>query len=999
MQRHVGRQFRFPAFSFPRIKAELNWRCSFSTHRELVSTVAPDRPRASYHPAVLILPSPIPPLKYWIAIFPQSFMPLRVCPYCDSSFSKIEHLKRHERSRNPSLQRRPAISTLTVTCGLDTGEKPYQCHICHKRYARGDVLKRHIKGHSTQQVHENFQNVRDEDSIHVASNPSPPRQSEIGASIESPARSPCTPPQPERPDRDNQTLVPTSPISRPARASSEPATRAHSRRHTAAQAEVCVEPAVDAPPAPGALPTLSPPRSDFHDSQSDVQDMAGTQLEPNAGGVDMERAAQSRTPQIAFPAAQQNLNGDPLGYYLDDFSMINFSRSPNNIPLDCRGDQRSPERDGLAWLSAFNGELPSPSGMSNIWDMLHTPGDSFLMDDLRGSVSSKHSLGSDIPEERFVKVARLWPRKREPPWYLIQTLWSDAVHHGASNLFAEYSPDDTNDNSPSLRTNGPRRGLGDVRRLELLKEFAFMRNRTNHDDDNLSDLTYDSRLPSADTLAMCINLYFQRFHIIVPFIHEPTFSARRTPNALLFPMCLIGLHLLDPDRTRRFVAAQLLKGIERCNAVLSRPWKRTDSRTLITLLGAAILYLSYAFILEECAQSEQTYSLYVKTMTLAQQNGLFEVGKGPPVSSVLPQNRRDDLAWKAWARVESAKRVTACLVIVDSFFTSSIGSNPALRVDTMQLYMPCSARLFNAANADHWTKLDVSGVSYVNPAVIDIQGYMKVFPAVKPTSSMAIYTLLSVAWLNMANVRNRVLTQGDGTLKNVLFPGEYFQVDTAGTGIAPLLQTIYTYYGREFLDNDPNSMALWHTMCMSLTANLNLFEIAAGREGGDAGKAALQKILQWADSPYARRACLHAAQVHACMMRRRIADGTMFMSEVAVFHAALVLGLYVYASPPSLEQGDDQPLELLDDIDWTQVADEGLPGWVTSHHNSEYPPNKFISEGGSISFNGVVFSGGYSSARRMLMHYAGLLEEVGRWNWRKFRHILHVMSDSMVELA
>jgi hypothetical protein len=135
------------------------------------------------------------------------------------------------------------------------------------------------------------------------------------------------------------------------------------------------------------------------------------------------------------------------------------------------------------------------------------------------------------------------------------------------------------------------------------------------------------------------------------------------------------------------------------------------------------------------------------------------------------------------------------------------------------------------------------------------------------------------------------------------------------------------------------------------------------------------------------------------MTKRRITDGTMFMSEVALFNAALVLSLYVYASPVTLESCTQPPLELLDEVDWNQIGDEGLPGWNTTQNNPAYVASRFITEGGPVSFNRFVCEGGYASARRVLLSYVGLLDEVGRWNWRKFRHILRVMADSMVELA
>ncbi|KAI6251137.1 Regulatory protein MIG1 [Erysiphe necator] len=49
------------------------------------------------------------------------------CRFCDRKFSKVEHLKRHERSH--------------------TGERPYTCPKCLKSFSRSDVLIRHLKNH------------------------------------------------------------------------------------------------------------------------------------------------------------------------------------------------------------------------------------------------------------------------------------------------------------------------------------------------------------------------------------------------------------------------------------------------------------------------------------------------------------------------------------------------------------------------------------------------------------------------------------------------------------------------------------------------------------------------------------------------------------------------------------------------------------------------------------------------------------------------------------
>lgn len=261
-----------------------------------------------------------------------------------------------------------------------------------------------------------------------------------------------------------------------------------------------------------------------------------------------------------------------------------------------------------------------------------------------------------------------------------------------------------------------------------------------------------------------------------------------------------------------------------------------------------------------------------------------------------------------------------------------------------------------------------------------------------------MHTLLSVSSLCIADLKVINRMHDNDPDKNLLYPAESFQNSAAGSAIGRLLRDVYIYHGEGLLASDPNVTVLWHNMCMNISANLNLFELAAGREGMEVAKAALEKILVWAHSPHSRRACLHAAQVYVCMMKRRITDGTMFMSEVALFNAALIVGLYVYASPSTLQGGNEPPLELLDHVDWSQVGDEGLPGSSPSRNNPAYAASRFISDGAPISFNKMICHGGYMTSRRILLNYVGLLEEVGRWNWRNFRHILRVMADSMVEV-
>ncbi|KAM5369084.1 hypothetical protein ACJZ2D_009179 [Fusarium nematophilum] len=656
------------------------------------------------------------------------------------------------------------------------------------------------------------------------------------------------------------------------------------------------------------------------------------------------------------------------------------------------------------WFSALDAGLSMPIHDWGGSSLLHA--NSLLPEAFQRRERRASTFVTEIPEERFARIARQWPKKGGRPWQLIQTLWTDVVAHGGGNLFSN-----ANDINASLDALHPskaeaRNQLDDERRLSMIKEYGIVGGM-----ERLPEL----RFPTADMLEICIDIYFHRFHPLMPFIHEPTFSPRHTPNMIVFPVCLIGLLLLDPKRTRGFVAKHLSKAIEKCSDALSSPWSKSDSMLLLTRLASAVLLLSCAAMLEVCmghalrclmrstykwwqehVHSEQAFALYSKTLTLAQQNSLFEANEGLSLSSALPQGRVDDAAWKAWAKTESSKRMIVCLVMIDSFFSYHMRTAPIIRVDTMQLYMPCSTLLFATADANRWAELDATRLS-MKPLIMDFRPYQTILPADLPSSLIGMMALLSGVSLRLADARYRLLLQPHTSNHTVLVPGELYHTDPSGASIVPLLREIHATYRSDLWRNNPNHMVFWHHMCIEITANLDLFEVAAGRDGSSAGKSALDSISIWAESPCARRACLHAAQVYACMSRRNVADGTTFLAENSLFNSALVLGLYAIVMPESLQEGprsdEDIPFELLDEVDWDDIGDGGFPSYGSSYTSTQTAARRFIISGGRISFAGIAYSRGYRLARRIILEYIGLLEEVGKWNVAELCRILRILSE------
>ena len=190
---------------------------------------------------------------------------------------------------------------------------------------------------------------------------------------------------------------------------------------------------------------------------------------------------------------------------------------------------------------------------------------------------------------------------------------------------------------------------------------------------------------------------------------------------------------------------------------------------------------------------------------------------------------------------------------------------------------------------------------------------------------------------------------------------------------------------------------------MVLGANMRYFELAAGRSGPEPAVNALEDISAWSQTPSARRSVLHAAHIYRLLFDRKVSDIVNPHSVVALFHAALVLGLYIFTLPPSPTCPiNDSCIELLDLVDWISIGQLGFIDTPSSPTSLPYPTPtadvvKFIRHSGGFSITGIALEGGYLAARRTLLHCADLMEGMGRWKSRTFSQILHIMSDDLTD--
>lgn len=342
----------------------------------------------------------------------------------------------------------------------------------------------------------------------------------------------------------------------------------------------------------------------------------------------------------------------------------------------------------------------------------------------------------------------------------------------------------------------------------------------------------------------------------------------------------------------------------------------------------------------------------------------------------------------------TCSRIIFGLVEADCWWAGYLSTSPIIRPENVQLLPPTDYVTYHATSAGKWATLVQRGFrvhsTRITPSFLPT-------PGLKLDSS-SFRTLLTLLLLRTYECNDR-LASATGSHKQ-LEPWRIYESDARSRDILPLLVNLSSSSIDALRTADINSAVLWHASCMLLGANMRYFELAAGRSGPEPAISALEEISQWSRSPSARRSVLHAAHIYKILIDRKVSDIVNPHSVVALFHAALILGLYVFTLPSSANHAmSDNCFELLEPIDWTSVGRIGFMDNVQSPNafGEMSVATKFIVHGGPFSIIGQPQESGYIAARKSLLHCADLMEGMGRWKSRTFSQILHIMSDDLTD--
>ncbi|KAF2187335.1 hypothetical protein K469DRAFT_749141 [Zopfia rhizophila CBS 207.26] len=200
----------------------------------------------------------------------------------------------------------------------------------------------------------------------------------------------------------------------------------------------------------------------------------------------------------------------------------------------------------------------------------------------------------------------------------------------------------------------------------------------------------------------------------------------------------------------------------------------------------------------------------------------------------------------------------------------------------------------------------------------------------------------------------------------------------------------------------------WNDLCIALTADLDLLEVASGRDGLEAASTALLNVAKWSRSAAARRAILHAAQIFDILDSSRIRESHIARPDLLLFVSALMPSLYLFVTDFEEVSFDLPIFELVQKFDWAVVNSEGLVNSTESgrsdaltdgqlRSDSSNAARDFVRYGGPISFAGESQQGRGVAARKVLLKYAHLLDDFAKWDRSRYSQLLKTMSDFVLK--
>ncbi|KIX96895.1 uncharacterized protein Z520_07615 [Fonsecaea multimorphosa CBS 102226] len=419
----------------------------------------------------------------------------------------------------------------------------------------------------------------------------------------------------------------------------------------------------------------------------------------------------------------------------------------------------------------------------------------------------------------------------------------------------------------------------------------------------------DEPLPSIDFMNLCIHLFFTRFNVALPLIHSPTFRPTHSNALLVLSICSAGCLSLGSDMSAK-TGSMLFERVNK--AILVAPWERALPRTTDqtwNIVKASMIGQTYALLSGDPAHRATAAAYHGSLIALARHHKLFN--PAPPFH--LPDDLSAealDKAWRTWVRQEELRRIAVLLYIHDAEIAALFHHEPVFRHNAGHIPTVSSSELFCAPSAPTWASLlraeqremhfatsnyrtEISTSFNVGQGGVqsDSEPTTPLHPGLKYRNILNVYNGLSGISASICECRHL----------NLLSFNTVSKFESA-------LLTWYASTPKDFkMSYDPSLqmeapfslLPLWHYNFLALSTDLNILEIAIGKEGSEVSPLIRESVLSWITSLDSKRCLLHALFLQNLIVSTNMGALVAIHTPRILFSAAICWYCYMLYLPES----------------------------------------------------------------------------------------------------
>ncbi|KAK0643641.1 fungal-specific transcription factor domain-containing protein [Cercophora newfieldiana] len=281
------------------------------------------------------------------------------------------------------------------------------------------------------------------------------------------------------------------------------------------------------------------------------------------------------------------------------------------------------------------------------------------------------------------------------------------------------------------------------------------------------DRNDDNHMLSRKMMQAYIGSYWLHFSDQVPILHKPTFSPDKTPNLLLIAMMTIGAACLDKAHGQKVTKA----GAQLSNflawhlrwEMFQDPNCRPPAK--LWVFQTLLLLELYEKMYSTRELHERAHIHHATTITLMRR-GRALIGKSAMDS---PPNPRDDKTngsrqsstsgmahtpdewWNHWITNESTRRAAFAAFVIDSIHATMFGHSTVMVAHEMRLPLPCDDKLWKATSGAEVGRIEANLLGVGQKPISFLEGLKRTLSGneVQTNSfgrTILMAGLLSVSW-------------------------------------------------------------------------------------------------------------------------------------------------------------------------------------------------------------------------------------------------------------